>query len=40
VKPTDDGRWAHVSCAQWIPEVNFGCPSVREPVINVEKVTI
>ena len=38
MKPTDDGRWAHVSCALWIPEVDFGCKSVREPVINVEKV--
>ena len=38
MKPTDDGRWAHVSCALWIPEVEFGCKSVREPVINVEKV--
>ena len=38
LKPTDDGRWAHVSCALWIPEVGFGCKSVCEPVINVEKV--
>jgi len=38
VKPTDDGRWAHISCALWIPEVDFACKSVREPVINVEKV--
>ena len=38
MKPTDDSRWAHVSCALWIPEVSFGCMSVREPVIGVEKV--
>jgi len=38
MKPTEDGRWAHVSCALWIPEVGFACASVREPVNGISRV--
>lgn len=27
-----DWRWAHLVCAQWIPEVFFRLPEGREPI--------
>ncbi|GIY41308.1 protein Jade-3 [Caerostris extrusa] len=34
MKPTSAGeKWAHVSCALWIPEVSIGCPEKMEPVV-------
>ncbi|KAJ0507954.1 putative chromatin regulator PHD family [Helianthus annuus] len=32
LKPTVDGRWAHIVCALFIPEVFFGDPEGREGV--------
>lgn len=33
LKPTSDGRWAHISCALCLSEVSFGQPAAREPII-------
>lgn len=39
MKPTKSGtRWAHVSCAVWIPEVEFGNPSLKEPVTKIARI--
>lgn len=27
MKPTTDGRWAHLACAIWIPGNHFTCPN-------------
>lgn len=32
VKQTNDGRWAHIVCALWIPEVGFGNIELLEPI--------
>ena len=32
LKPTPNGKWAHVTCAVVVPEVIFGDPDKREPV--------
>ena len=32
LKPTSNGKWAHVTCAVVVPEVLFGDPDKREPV--------
>lgn len=31
-KQTDKGIWTHVSCVMWIPEVQFGNATFKEPV--------
>lgn len=33
LKPTSDGRWAHLTCAVSLPEVSFGDSAAREPII-------
>lgn len=25
MKPTVDGRWAHLACAIWIPGISYAC---------------
>ncbi len=35
---TDDGRWAHVVCAKWIPEAHFGNAALVEPILGVKHV--
>lgn len=32
-KRTDDNRWAHVLCALYIPEIEFGDVTTMEPII-------
>lgn len=38
LKQTDDGRWAHVLCAFWVPEVGFGSAVYLEPVEKIDRV--
>uniref|UniRef100_UPI00358F99E2 protein Jade-1-like isoform X2 n=1 Tax=Myxine glutinosa TaxID=7769 RepID=UPI00358F99E2 len=39
MKPSRSGsRWAHVSCALWIPEVSIGCAEKMEPVLRLSQV--
>lgn len=37
-KQTDDGRWAHVVCAFWIPEVCFANTVFLEPIDSIENI--
>jgi len=32
-KPTDEGSWAHVVCALYIPEIEFADVSTMEPIV-------
>ncbi|GJQ11327.1 hypothetical protein GpartN1_g3118.t1 [Galdieria partita] len=39
LKPTNvEGKWAHVSCAMWLPETYFENPESMEPIMGFEKV--
>ncbi|CAI8037016.1 Bromodomain-containing protein 1 [Geodia barretti] len=37
-KQTLDGRWAHVVCAVWIPEVQFANPVFLEPIDGIKEI--
>ncbi|KAJ3218951.1 nuA3 HAT complex component nto1 [Dinochytrium kinnereticum] len=37
-KQTNTSRWAHVMCAQWIPEAHFANPVYMEPIESVEAI--
>lgn len=37
-KQTDDGRWGHVVCALWIPEVCFANTVFLEPIDSIENI--
>ena len=37
-KQTDDGRWAHVVCAFWIPEVGFANTVFLEPIDSIAHI--
>src|SRR5689334_21190355 len=39
LKPTTDGRWAHVICGLWCPETIWLDPLKMEPLGNVNKIT-
>ncbi|KAK2148927.1 hypothetical protein LSH36_474g00032 [Paralvinella palmiformis] len=39
MKSTKSGtKWAHVSCALWIPEVSIGCPEKMEPIVKISHI--
>ncbi|XP_062939621.1 protein Jade-3 isoform X1 [Cynocephalus volans] len=39
MKTTKTGtKWAHVSCALWIPEVSIACPERMEPITNISHI--
>ena len=33
-------KWAHVSCALWIPEVSIGCPEKMEPITKISHIPV
>jgi len=33
MKRTDSEGYAHILCALYVPEANFGCPETFEPII-------
>ena len=37
-KQTDNGQWAHVVCALWIPEVGFANPVFLEPIDGINEI--
>lgn len=37
-KPTSSNKWAHVSCALWVPEVSFGCVTNMEPITKIKSI--
>lgn len=37
-KQTDNGQWAHVVCALWIPEVRFANTVFLEPIDSIETI--
>lgn len=39
MKSTRSGKkWAHVSCALWIPEVSIGCVDRMEPITKISSI--
>ncbi|RKO90520.1 PHD-zinc-finger like domain-containing protein [Blyttiomyces helicus] len=37
-KQTNTGKWAHLLCALWIPEVSIANPTLKEPIENIDKI--
>ena len=33
-------KWAHVSCALWIPEVSIGCVEKMEPITKISQIPV
>ena len=33
-------KWAHVSCALWIPEVSIGCAEKMEPITKISHIPV
>lgn len=41
MKSTRSGqKWAHVSCALWIPEVSIGCVEKMEPITKISSIPV
>lgn len=41
MKSTRSGqKWAHVSCALWIPEVSIGCVDKMEPITRISSIPV
>ena len=41
MKSTKSGqKWAHVSCALWIPEVSIGCVNKMEPITKIPSIPV
>ncbi len=41
MKSTKSGqKWAHVSCALWIPEVSIGCVEKMEPITKISSIPV
>ena len=41
MKSTKSGqKWAHVSCALWIPEVSIGCVEKMEPITKINSIPV
>ena len=41
MKSTRSGtKWAHVSCALWIPEVSIGCVERMEPITKISQIPV
>ncbi|XP_042902159.1 PHD finger protein rhinoceros isoform X2 [Parasteatoda tepidariorum] len=38
MKCTSGEKWAHVSCALWIPEVSIGDPEKMEPIMRISQI--
>ena len=38
LKQSTDGRWVHVLCAAWVPEVHFANPVFLEPIEGLESI--
>ncbi|ESO00368.1 hypothetical protein HELRODRAFT_83056 [Helobdella robusta] len=38
LKQTVDGRWAHILCAAWVPEVHFANPVFLEPIDGLDTI--
>lgn len=38
MKPTTDGRWVHVLCALWFPEVSLKDSQLHEPIAGIDKI--
>jgi hypothetical protein len=38
-KQTNDGRWGHVVCALWIPELSFKNKEAMEPITQISKIS-
>ncbi|XP_028304047.1 bromodomain-containing protein 1-like isoform X1 [Gouania willdenowi] len=38
LKKTDDGRWGHVACALWVPEVGFSDTVFIEPIDGIRNI--
>ena len=38
MKPTAEGKWVHVLCALWFPEVSCKDAAMRDPIMGIDKI--